>query len=397
MKTKRSILFLAPLFAIVTACGGGNGPVAVIPGDGGTGAGTPTLSVGPVLGFGSVIVGDVKYDDIGAQISIEDGDDDGAGLLLGMVVRLEGKLNQDRVTGKADKIESGAEIRGPVVSVDPVAKTFVAMGTKVLTAAATVFVNAKADLSDLVPGDIVQVHGLPDGNGDVTAARVQKRPAQAQPVYKSVGVVAATPAPTATSFKLGTLTVNIAANAVRDLPSPIPAGTLVRVKTLAAPVNNVITASQVRPFMANAPASVTEAEVEGYITELNGARFKVSGLAVEVGAATQYIPGNTTQADLANGKRVEAEGRVVNGVLQADRIKLKDAQGGGSEFRFEGPVTDFVSAASFKVKDQLIDASGAGVRFDGGAVTDLANGKNVEVRGSVIDNGKLTATRVRFR
>jgi Domain of unknown function (DUF5666) len=379
---------------LLASCGGGGDKVAGDFGSGGTGV---TLTVGPVLGFGSVIVGDVKYDDSSAQISIEDGDDDGAGLQLGMVVRLEGKLNSDRVSGKADKIESGAEIRGTVSVVDVAAKRFVAMGAQVLTTPATVFVNMKADLSDLAAGDIVQVHGLPDGAGVVAAARVQKRPAQAQPVYKTVGVVAASPAPTASSFKLGTLTVNFAANAVRDLPVPIPAGTLVRVKTQAAPVADAITATQVRPFMAQATPALAEAEIEGYITELAGASFKVSGLAVAVSAGTQYVPGNTTQADLANGKRVEAEGKLVNGVLQAERIKFKDAQSGGNEFRFEGPVTDYVSAADFKVKGQRIDASGAGVRFDNGTAADLANGKDVEVRGNVIDNGKLIATRVRFK
>lgn len=394
MKLSEKALLLS-LFSLMSACGGGSGPVASAPAtDGGTGV---TLTVGPVLGFGSVIVGDVKYDDSSAQISIDDGDDDGAGLQLGMVVRLEGKLNSDRVSGKADKIESGAEIRGPVSVVDVAAKSFVAMGAQVLTLPSTVFVNVKADLSDLAAGDIVQVHGLPDAAGVVSAARVQKRPAQAQPVYKTVGVVAASPAPTASSFKLGTLTVNFAASAVRNLAVPIPAGRLVRVKTQAAPVADAVTATQIRPFMAQASAALADAEIEGFITELTGATFKVSGLAVAVSASTQYAPGSRTQADLLNGVRVEAEGKLVSGVLQAERIKFKDAQSGGSEFRFEGPVTDFVSAADFKVKGQRIDASGSSVRFDNGVVTDLANGKDVEVRGNVIDNGKLIATRVRFK
>jgi hypothetical protein len=399
MKTPAKTLILGALTALTVACGGGGTTqVAVVPGNGGSGV-TPIIVVGAVSGLGSVIVNGVKYDDTGARITIEDSDDDGSGLKVGMVVQLKGEINPDKITGKAAVIESGAELRGPVESVNASAKTFVALGTTVQVDASTAFVNVAADLSDLSPGDSVQVSGLLAANGVVTATRMQKRPPQAQAVLKTVGAVAAAPAPTATSFTLGTLTVNYSANAVRDLAVPVPAGALVRIKLAGPPAGGVVTATQVRPYAAplGTPAAGTQAEVEGTVTDLSGDNFKVAGLSARLLPTTTFERGVRT--DLANGRAVEVEGTVVAGVIEAAKVKFEDISGGGNnEYRFEGPVTDFVSVSDFKVKGQRVDArQNPQVSPGGRSVTEIANGVNVEVRGTQIVNDKLIATRVQFK
>jgi Domain of unknown function (DUF5666) len=133
-----SLLLAAASLLIVSACGGG--------GDSAGGAAPPpaatqktSMTHGPVLGFGSVIVNGIRFDDSTAKIEVEDDDDDKGGLKLGMVVRVEGKVNDDGVTGKADRIEMGAEVRGPVETVDTAAKSFVAMGASVKVNDATLF------------------------------------------------------------------------------------------------------------------------------------------------------------------------------------------------------------------------------------------------------------------
>ena len=73
----------AMLMAFVAACGGAD--------SGGTGATPPTYTSGPITGFGSVIVGDVHYDDRSANITDADGaartrDD----LKLGMTTEIQG-------------------------------------------------------------------------------------------------------------------------------------------------------------------------------------------------------------------------------------------------------------------------------------------------------------------
>jgi hypothetical protein len=311
-----------------------------------------------------------------------------------MVVRVEGKVNDDGVTGKADRIEMGAEVRGPVESVNAAGKTFVAMGASVKVNDATLFERVLPDLSDLKVDDVVQVHGLPDAAGVITATRVQKRPIQANAVFKTVGAVAATPAPTTTSFKLGTLTVKYTdtASVFRDLPNPIPAGTLVRVKTRTAPANGEITATQIRPFVAKPQGEASEAEVKGFVSDKNGDDFKVGGIAVKVSASTAYLRG--TAADLKDGALVEVEGPVSNGVIAARKVKFEDRDGAENEFEFKGPVTDFVSISDFKVKGQKIDASKAQIILRPGT-TALANGINVEVKGKQMNGDVLIAIRVK--
>jgi Domain of unknown function (DUF5666) len=392
---------LAIVAVALTACGGGGGTqTAGEVGAGGTGVAPPSLSVGPVTGFGSIIVNGVEFDDSAAVRTIEDGDDDGTGIKLGVVTRVEGKINTDRITGKADRIEMGAEVRGPVQSIDKAARTLVAMGASVTLTAATLFDGVLTDLSNLNPGDTVQVHGPVDANGTVTASRLQKRTTNLTTIFKTVGKVNAGATQTQLTINSGLIVTLSSATSVRDLALPVAAGTLVRIKSAAAPVSNTIAATQLRPLVSAPQAGATEAKIEGYITDNSGgaASFKVAGLAVSVSSSTQYLPAGS-QADLTNGKLVEIEGTIANGVILATKVKFENVSGGG-EYRFKGPVTDYVSAADFKIKGQRIDASGSTVRVDNGTVADLNNptkNQNVEVRGNVFNGDKLVATRVTFK
>jgi hypothetical protein len=174
-------------------------------------------------------------------------------------------------------------------------------------------------------------------------------------------------------------------------------GAIVRVKTTALPAAGVITASQVRPFVAGPQVGAVDAEIKGFITDFSASSFKVNGLTVSITAATTYERGAAT--DLASGRNVEVEGAVgAGGVITARTIKFEDVPGGGQDFRFEGPVTDFVSTSDFKVKGQRIDASqNPQVSPGNRTVAEIANGVNVEVRGAQIVNDKLIATRVQFK
>ena len=60
MKPHQFLLLAA--FALLTGCGGGGGVDS-----GGTGV-TPSVSAGPITGFGSVIVAGVRFDDSTATV-----------------------------------------------------------------------------------------------------------------------------------------------------------------------------------------------------------------------------------------------------------------------------------------------------------------------------------------
>lgn len=95
------------LTCLLLACGGGS-QVA-----GGVGSGGSGLAEGTVTGFGSVIVDGVRYDDSGAQISVEDeaGQKQTTALALGQRVR----LTLD-AAGKAASIEVLPQLMGPVTA-----------------------------------------------------------------------------------------------------------------------------------------------------------------------------------------------------------------------------------------------------------------------------------------
>ena len=150
----------AGVAAIVTAialagCGGG-----MQAGVGSGGSGAPlSVGLGPVTGFGSIIVNGERYDESAAEVMIDERPDrvrpaTVAAIRLGMRVEL-----QHRNLVVATAVVS-AEVIGPVTSVS--ASSFVALGQTVRVnadpARPTVF-EGFASLADLDSGSVVEVHG----------------------------------------------------------------------------------------------------------------------------------------------------------------------------------------------------------------------------------------------
>ncbi|MEZ5738630.1 MAG: hypothetical protein R3E68_03630 [Burkholderiaceae bacterium] len=83
--------FLLAAF-LLAGCGGGSEVLG--PGSGGTGTSVTTTAVGPISGFGSVIVNGVRYDDSLARVSDERGTTlSRSQLRLGMMVQIRGSSN----------------------------------------------------------------------------------------------------------------------------------------------------------------------------------------------------------------------------------------------------------------------------------------------------------------
>ncbi|MBA2721750.1 MAG: hypothetical protein H0U56_02385, partial [Methylibium sp.] len=80
----------------LAACGGGGGGG----GDGVGSGGTGSFAVGPISGFGSVIVNGIRYDDSGADVFDDDGNAVTANdLRLGMVIEVTGSELASTATG----------------------------------------------------------------------------------------------------------------------------------------------------------------------------------------------------------------------------------------------------------------------------------------------------------
>jgi hypothetical protein len=129
-----------------------------------------------------------------------------------------------------------------------------------------------------------------------------------------------------------------------------------------------------------------------YEVDLAAGTFRLNGTVVRVGGTTAF---EGSRENLRNGVRVEVEGTLVGGELVASRVEIQRPDADDLA-RIRGLVSDFVSAADFRVSGQKVDASAAAFEPAGASAASLANGKLVDVRGTVVD-GVLKATKVEVK
>lgn len=136
-------------------------------------------------------------------------------------------------------------------------------------------------------------------------------------------------------------------------------------------------------------------EVKGSIAGIDtvARTFTIGTLSVNYAAATVDPAGYAP----ANGDVVEVRGSLAGNVLNAAFIEREDGLGGDDEeIEVEGYVTDFVSAADFRVAGVSVTTN-SGTEFEGGSAADLANNLKVEVEGDFDTNGRLVADKVDIR
>lgn len=377
----------------LTACGGGDGAGSAGTGTGSTAATTSTkeLASGTVTGFGSVIVDGVKYDDRSASVSVEqDAASPKAGsvsaLRLGMRVEVG---TRDGTT--VDTVAVRSEVVGRITSLS--ADGFVVAGQNVKRSGdpATVF-DGVAGLSGLVVNDLVEVHGQRDAAGNIVASRIERKDPNSTPFVRVVGNVGALDS-TAKTFTVGGLTVSYD-SATRILPAgtQLANGLRVAVWSNGAISGNTLAARTI-VVRSSGLGESDKARIGGLISGLDFAAraFTVDNVRVDASNA-QFEDGSAT--DLANGRPVRVRGTFTDGVLVASEVKFAQPRGDMAP-DLSGPITDFVSSASFKVRGVPVDASAATVAFAGGDASNLADGVVVRVVGSVEAN-VVKATSVSF-
>lgn len=372
----------------LAACGGGGtdaGPQA--------GATATTYAVGPITGFGSIIVNGVHYDERQARVSDDDGEvHDRSALKLGMVVEVRASGSSAEVA--AQSIVTHSLLRGPVESVGT--DSLVVLGQTVQVPTTTFFDERLAGgLAAVVPGDIVKVYGLLDvATGSYTATRIELHNSGNDP-FRLRGVVAAYDATTAT-LTIGAAVIDVTG---MNLPVGLQAGSLVRVKLQRTQVNGRWVATQVRSGEIRPDDGHHDhAEVEGSITAFTSATsFSVEGLPVDASQA-RFEDGS---AGLAVGVRVEVEGAIVNGVLVATKVEIKDRRrpghDGDDDIEIKGRI-DTVDASARTMVLRGVTVSFAGeVQYERGTAADLLPQRRVEVRGVLASDGvTVNATRIEF-
>lgn len=376
-----ALLFTALASALALAgCGGGSDGSSNVAGV--TSGGTGSFATGTITGFGSIIVGGVRFDDSKA-ISILDVDDDNTDLRgqlkLGMVVRVKGKPKSG-VSADAETIEVRSELLGPVSRID--ATTLTVLGQTVMLTATTFFGEGLANLAALTVNDIVEVHGFVDSvNNVITATRIERKTLANVKAFKLQGTARAL---TAATFQIGDLVISFASVVPASLT--LTNGLLVRVRlepTLGTGVRKAVKIRTVELEVQDRD----EAKVEGTITAFTSTnQFSVNGLTVDASGAE-------APAGLKRGDLVEVEGKLVNGVLVAKKVEL-EVENDPLKFELHGTVGS-LTATTFVVRDVTVNFSNA--QFNNGAASNLRDAVRVEVKGVVSADGtQLRATRIAF-
>lgn len=424
--SRRSLLALAALTTLAGCGGGGGGSVVTTTsasaggasissvGTGGTGTGTgaalnaAAFTVGTISGFGSIIVGGVRYDESSASIT----DDSGAlkkasELGLGMRVQILSSAptvdSQGVLRAEASQIIVTRSIIGAVTAVNIAAGSLDVLGSNVIVTPTTMF-GGIAGLESVAIGQNVEVYALTDAQGRRLATRIERKDnLDADKLVLLTGVISSLNSER-TEFKLGTATIRVAT----PLSAPLGNGSEVRVVARSTATANVLSAELVEPAPAGGfAAGVREARVEGLITAFASTQsFTVdNGIQVTATAGTQI---DGAVSSLKVGARVEVAGTVKEGVVTAAKIQIKsdDGTSGSSSgspvvdnapFEFHGAVESVDLAESRFVLRGLTITWDSATEFLDGTVALLQAGRKVEVRGMRgSDVTSVRALRIKF-
>ena len=382
--------------ALLVACGGGAGS------DAGSAVGTPAAAVsyaqGAVSGFGSVIIGGVRYDE--SKAVVVDADDNAVPVTklgLGSMVMVDaGAVDRSNSTAVAKRFRLADEVLGKVASVDTGSQTMVLLGQTVVINASTVFDSSiTTGLTQALVGTVIEVHGTADATtGQITATRIEAAPAATS--YHLRGAVAVLDTSTKT-FKIGAATISYAGMAAANVPSALANAAIVRVTLNTVQNGSAWLATALRGDK-RLPPNNTDSHIEGAITVLSSsAAFEIGGVKVDASTAT-FSDGTT---GIVLGAHVEVTGALnASGTLVATKVELDDKPSAGNKRPLElhGALSALdTNAKTFALRTVAVSYGGS-VTYKNGSVVDLANGKNVDVYGVLSsDRKQLEASRIEFK
>jgi hypothetical protein len=323
---------------ILAGCGGGGGssnppaanPPPVPPPTGGIDRGG--IAVGPIDGFGSVIVNGVRFETSDATFIVNGAAGTQADLDVGEVVVVVGTFDDDGLNGVAERVEFDDAVKGPVEagSIDTATGLFRVLGQTVQVTNSTLFDDSIQPPSILGLSDdpqqpsLVEVSGLPDASGRIVATRIEAEPAGGN--FEITGIVSLLDTG-ALTFQLNDQVVDYSAAQLDDFPGgQISEGDFVEAEGGLGP-NGELLASQVEyrgDVVGDDDLEVgDEVEIEGIITVFRSSSdFDIAGVRVLTDGSTVYEGG--TAADLGPNVRIEAEGEYDgNATFTADEIEFK--------------------------------------------------------------------------
>ena len=342
MSTVFSVI-LASLVAVLVAlngCGGSGGGGESLAGIGGTGK----IASGTITGFGSIFVNGFEYDIDSASLEVND--DDSAGLSqddlrIGMVVTVTAEVFDTDGDGEDDKgaaslVVYDNDVEGPVNSLsDPgngLTKSFSVLGIDVIVnSAGTEFDDsdeAGFSFATIADNDVVELSGFFDGSNVLNATYIKKTDdfdlGSSEVEFKGTAD-AGTDAGAGDSFTLdGFITVNIRDDAdLSEVPGErVTDSVFVEVDGRLTKLNPLtIEALRIQQEDQDLDDDAGEAELEGFVSDfVDNSNFRVDGQPADATDA-EFEPDGLV---LNDGLKVEVEGTIEAGILNADKVKRED-------------------------------------------------------------------------
>jgi hypothetical protein len=366
-------VFAGPaLAALLVACGGGGG-------DAPAGSATAQSFVsGPIGGLGSVIVNGVRFDDSSARV--ED-DDDGSShssrdLKLGMMVEIQsGSIDDNSARATASLIRFGSELKGPVASIDATARTLRVLDQTIEVKSTTVFEDGLSGFAAIAVDQVLEIHAQFDGaTSRYVATRIELEDNASE--YRLRGRIASLDT-TLKTFNIGGAIINYASVPPANLPN-LADGQRIRVRLQTTQVNGQWIATAVRTGVRRVD-DIADARLRGLVTAFTSPQqFEVQGIPVDASNAS-FEP---NAAAVKLGALVEVRGRAAEGKIVASRVKLRDERDDDLQrVELHGAVSALDSTAkTFMLREIKVNYSRV-VEWKDGQPADLANGKQLEVKG----------------
>jgi hypothetical protein len=404
------------IFILIVSCGGGGGGSNSGGGTGGLPGGSVEtgVSAGEIEGFGSIIVNGVEFETSGTEVEFEDETpfqcspslSDDCGLKVGMLVAMDSSFDDNGTTGSAFRIRFEDNLEGPIgayaETTPGFVKTLTVMAqTVIVENGVTQFDDSDPgfdNFSDLGPGNVnnvIEVSGFVNADGSIRASFIERKSLAPVPgeLFEIKGIVSSLNTALST-FQINALTIDFTGVVPRD--GTLANGVNVEVKGDSF-AGNTLNATDVEIKLTGLGVdNAAKAEVEGFIANLNvGAKtFAINGQLVNYAAAAFF---NGTEADLSNGTKVEAEGPISGGVLQAVKVEFKDS------VRFEANADTVNASAGTLTLEGLpgitVQADGL-TKLDGVAnLGGINTGDNLRIRGRRFDTTStmIVATEIELR
>lgn len=301
------------------------------------------ISTGRITGFGSIYVNGIHYDVSQAAFYRDGKTASGQDAFnVGEVVTISGDVAANGVDGKAIQVTFDSLLVGEVTVPATDGQSLTVMGQAVQTDDLSIL-HGIEQLADLQVGDVVEISGVRDADGVITAASITLLPGRKPQDglgLKLEGRISGLLTEQA-SFQLGNLFVDYS---LAQLEGFLPGQTLaegqyVEVETRQPLQGMLLVAARIslKRQQPDYPAA-TRLRLEGLVTALDAAdRFTLNGQPVVTGTATQFIDMNAT--DLALNMALEVEGTINQvGELLASRVMARHVHGDGRVVRLEGAI-----------------------------------------------------------